>query len=863
VVHTAARLPASRCYSSSIAARAAPAVRPWSPSLKTTTTTPCLVSKPTTPTVVASATAALELPTMARAEEGRPRGDDDDDDAPAPHLPARTEVRSSDHTPIAIRDPDKVSLLEGVTVVRDARAAARVLLELTRAKDSFIAWDTETTGVNPAVESPVGKGRVICLTAYGGHHLDFGNGPRLFVDCLDGELGAEMLPLFKNYFENSDLYKVWHNYSFDKHLLNNHGIDVAGFGGDTMHMARLVDTSRQRYSLEELCNDYLDKALQKSSMKERFGRRRVLKDGSDGKDVVVPSTIDLQRSPEFAQEWIEYAVMDAELTHRLMEVLTGHLANMHVRSCNSLPDLPYANLLDLYQMYFVPFGNMLVEMERTGFKVDIGLLRSAQTAAEADRDRLENKFREWAAQHSPDARYMNLNSDKQKQQFFFAPFRNATSRENLPRTKEFIVVQPTGSTVPNDLTTEAPQPDSADKSQMDKPVLKRPRSIKTKTTVVLTGLGLEPSGLTAGGWPSVSSQSFRKLAGKPRADPPLYGTAVDPATCRAIDDIMEANSVSTLLSGFIVPLQCITDDGGRIHASLNLNTETGRLSSRRPNLQNQPALEKDRYRIRNAFVCEPGNKLIVADYGQLELRLLAHITRCRSMIDAFEAGGDFHSRTALTMYDHVAAAVQKGDCLIEWNGDDSQNPDIPLLKDMFATERRRAKTLNFSIAYGKTAMGLSKDWGISVEEAKSTLQLWYKERKEVKQWQDECRQFAREHEYVETILGRRRHLPAIRAKEFKQRSHAERAAINAPLQGSAADLVMMAMINLHRNSTLRALGWRVILQIHDEIILEGPEYSAEIARSIVKDVMLHPLDRPLLVNMTVEPRIAASWFEAK
>ena len=110
---------------------------------------------------------------------------------------------------------------------------------------------------------------------------------------------------------------------------------------------------------------------------------------------------------------------------------------------------------------------------------------------------------------------------------------------------------------------------------------------------------------------------------------------------------------------------------------------------------------------------------------------------------------------------------------------------------MFATERRRAKTLNFSIAYGKTAVGLSRDWYITVEEAKHTLKLWYKERKEVQHWQLSCRRFAREHKFVETILGRRRHLPGISSMDFKVRSHAERAAINAPLQGSAADLVMV------------------------------------------------------------------------
>ena len=128
---------------------------------------------------------------------------------------------------------------------------------------------------------------------------------------------------------------------------------------------------------------------------------------------------------------------------------------------------------------------------------------------------------------------------------------------------------------------------------------------------------------------------------------------------------MESSAISALLSGFILPLQTQTDDGGCIHASLNLNTETGRLSSCRRNLQNQPVLEKDRYRIRSAFVWEAGDQLIVANYGQLELLLLAHITGCRTMIQALQAGCDFHSRTALAMYDHVANGVDAGDYLLE------------------------------------------------------------------------------------------------------------------------------------------------------------------------------------------------------
>lgn len=133
------------------------------------------------------------------------------------------------------------------------------------------------------------------------------------------------------------------------------------------------------------------------------------------------------------------------------------------------------------------------------------------------------------------------------------------------------------------------------------------------------------------------------------------------------------------------------------------------MSSRRPNLQNQPALEKDQYKIRDAFIADKGKTLIVADYGQLELRLLAHITKCKSMIKAFELGGCFHSRTAMGMYPHIKAAVESAEVMLEWDYSKGQ-PNVPLVKDKFASERRKAKTLNFSIAYGKTVHGLAQDW---------------------------------------------------------------------------------------------------------------------------------------------------------
>jgi DNA polymerase-1 len=321
-----------------------------------------------------------------------------------------------------------------------------------------------------------------------------------------------------------------------------------------------------------------------------------------------------------------------------------------------------------------------------------------------------------------------------------------------------------------------------------------------------------------------------------------------------------------MIANFLVSLQSLADHESRVHCSLNLNTETGRLSSRRPNLQNQPALEKDKYKIRKAFQASPGNSLIVADYGQLELRLLASMTGCRSMIDAFASGGDFHSRTALDMFDHVREKVNNGEVLLEWdyaNGD----PPKPLLKDEFGSERRKAKTLNFSIAYGKTAHGLSQDWGVTQEEAQDMLNKWYDARPEVRDWQANTKDYARRFGLTRTLMGRYRQLPEATGKNRKLVSGAERASINTPIQGGAADVAMMAMNKINKNEKLKKLGWILLMQIHDEVILEGPEETAKEAFDEVIKCMEAPwvpglkeTAVPLLVDGSYEHK---TWYDAK
>eukprot|EP01094_Clydonella_sp_ATCC50884_P029714 TRINITY_DN9395_c0_g1_i1.p1 TRINITY_DN9395_c0_g1~~TRINITY_DN9395_c0_g1_i1.p1 ORF type:complete len:513 (+),score=165.58 TRINITY_DN9395_c0_g1_i1:652-2190(+) len=505
------------------------------------------------------------------------------------------------------------------------------------------------------------------------------------------------------------------------------------------------------------------------------------------------------------------------------------------------------SLMDFYTQYWRPFGSLLTDMERVGIRTDTDYLKSLEPLAEAQADAAEDVFKLWACKRSPDAKYMNVFSVNQKQHLFFSPVENVRTGEFQEREKVFSTENTEGI------------------------ILEGNKKALKNRDFTLIGQGMPPVSLTKSGWPSAGGADLQKLCGKPFAPDPVYGSAYEfygggdegREACEAIARLCEVAAVKTLLRSFIKPLQLQVDHRQRIHASLNINTETGRLSCRSPNLQNQPALDKDIFKIRKAFTCDPGNTLIVADYGQLELRLLAHITGCRSMIDAFKVGGDFHSRTAMGMYPEVAAAVDRGDVLLEWDGEKGA-PPAPLLKDVYGTERRKAKMLNFSIAYGKTAMGLARDWSVSLEEAQETLNLWFADRPEVRAWQRRTIERARQTGFVQTLMGRRRNLPDINSRNRAKRGHAERAAINTPLQGGAADVVMKAMLMLHENEELEALGWKMLLQIHDELVLEGPQETHEAALDLVTRVMSSPIEEMrLLVDLVVDANVATTWMDAK
>ncbi|XP_028758125.1 DNA polymerase I B, chloroplastic/mitochondrial isoform X2 [Neltuma alba] len=786
-----------------------------------------------------------------------------------------------------------------ILVVDNISLAKGVVGMLTKKYRHLVhACDTEVAKIDVKEETPVDHGEIVCFSVYSGPEADFGNGKScIWVDVLDGG-GKEMLFEFEPFFKDQSIKKVWHNYSFDNHVIENYGLKVSGFHADTMHMARLWNSSRRLdggYSLEALTSDkrvmcgahlnHEKDLIGKVSMKTIFGRKKVKKDGSEGKMITIPPVEELQRDERIP--WICYSALDARSTLKLYESLKSHLSKMlwKVDGIQMMGLVSAKTMYDFYEEYWRPFGELLVQMESEGMLVDRAYLAEIEKVAKAEQEVAVNRFRKWASRYCPDAKYMNVGSDAQLRQLLFG---------GMVNSKDPSVA------LPIERTFKVPNVDKVIKEGQKAP--SKFRDIKLHSI----GCQLETEMYTESGWPSVSGDALKALAGNASAeydfldeacnlgcddeyensskdevtyvekDTTAYGTAFSAfatedegrEACHAIAALCEVCSIDSLISNFILPLQGSNVSGrnGRIHCSLNINTETGRLSARRPNLQNQPALEKDRYKIRQAFIAAPGNSLIVADYGQLELRILAHLASCKSMLDAFKAGGDFHSRTAMNMYPHIREAIEKKEVVLEWHplpGEDK--PPVPLLKDAFGSERRKAKMLNFSIAYGKTPVGLARDWKVSVKEARETVKLWYNDRKEVLAWQEQRKKEACEHHCVYTLLGRARRFPLMAKATSSQKSHIERAAINTPVQGSAADVAMCAMLQISRNTRLKELGWKLLLQVHDEVILEGPTESAEIAKAIVVECMSKPFDGKniLQVDLAVDAKCAQNWYSAK
>jgi DNA polymerase-1 len=340
--------------------------------------------------------------------------------------------------------------------------------------------------------------------------------------------------------------------------------------------------------------------------------------------------------------------------------------------------------------------------------------------------------------------------------------------------------------------------------------------------VLFEKLGLPVKKKTATG-PSTDASVLQELAEEGHTLPTL---------------LMEYREITKLESTYIDALpRLVHPRDQRLHTSYNQTVAaTGRLSSSDPNLQNIPIRRELGRDIRRGFIPRPGWRLLSADYSQIELRLLAHLSHDPAFVAAFQAGGDIHRQTASIIF------------------------GVPLA-DVTGEMRARAKTINFATIYGQGAFALSRQLRIGNAEAKAFIETYFERFAGVRDFLAQCVEGARQRGYVETLFKRRRYIPELKERNPAMRAFGERVAGNAPIQGSAADLIKLAMLRVHEALAREGLAARMLLQVHDELVFEFPPEEEGALRALVKREMEQAaaLDVPLLVEMGVGP----NWVDAK
>ena len=333
------------------------------------------------------------------------------------------------------------------------------------------------------------------------------------------------------------------------------------------------------------------------------------------------------------------------------------------------------------------------------------------------------------------------------------------------------------------------------------------------------GLGLEPKKKTPKGAPSTNEEALKAL------DHPL------------VDLILAYRSLTKLNSTYLEALpKQINPNTGRLHSSYHQAvTATGRLSSSNPNLQNIPIRTPEGARVRSAFIAEPGNVIIAADYSQIELRIMAHMSQDQSLLNAFAHDADVHAATAAEIFNLPIDQVDK-------------------------EHRRRAKAINFGLIYGMSAFGLAKQIDVSRTEAKNYIDTYFEKYPGVLEYMERTKESAKSQGYVQTLMGRRLYLPQINHKNKMLQQHALRTAINAPMQGSSADIIKRAMLDIDAWIGKDNADIKMLMQVHDELVFEVNAEKAQAFANKIQSLMTdaYTLDVPLKVDVG----IGENWQQA-
>lgn len=483
-----------------------------------------------------------------------------------------------------------------------------------------------------------------------------------------------------------------------------------------------------------------------------------------------------------------YACEDADIALRLVPVLTEELLKM---------DEGEGRLLQIAEAIEFPLVPVLADMEMAGVKVSERVLSDIRQGLDVQLAELETQIYEAAG------RPFGIGSTKQLAEVLF----------NNPPTEEERAAAAQWDQDVRDAEAGAVEGDPDAKPKTKKQLAEEAPTF---------GVGLKPIGKTKTGRPKTDEKVLAELA-QDHALPAL---------------VLDWRKVSKLKSTYVDKLpELIHPDTGRVHTDFNQAvTATGRLSSSNPNLQNIPIRTDLGKEIRRAFVAEPGHKLLAADYAQIELRIIAHMSGDEGLVEAFASERDIHTATAATVFGVDYDAVTRD-------------------------QRDKVKQVNYGIPYGISAFGLAQRLRIGNKEAQELIDQYQASYPRVIEFLAGLLGEARRRGYVETLLGRRRYVPQISSRNPNDRAYAERIAVNMPIQGTQADMIKKAMVAIHGRLRDEGMGSRMILQVHDELVFEAPDGEVETLTALVKEEMRGAL--PLGdVPIVVEVGVADNWLDA-
>ena len=608
-------------------------------------------------------------------------------------------------------DADQSTPTRYETILTEARLDA--WLTRLEAATQF-AFDTETTSLNYMAARIVGVSFAVTAgeAAYIPLAHDYPGAP----EQLDRE---SVLARLRHLLENPDRNKIGHHLKYDRNVLANHDINLAGMRFDSMLESYVLDSTATRHDMDSVALKYL-------------GHSNIKYEDVAGKGA---KQLGFNEVP--VETAAPYAAEDADITLRLHQALWPRL-------------VAEPALEQIYTDIEQPLITVLSDMEQVGVAIDSVML--ARQSGELARRMVEIE----QAAHREAGQPFNLGSPKQIQAILF------------------------------------------DKLQL--PVLAK----------------------TPKGAPSTGEAVLQELA----LDYPLPRL------------ILEFRSFSKLKSTYTDRLpEQVFPATGRVHTSYHQAVAaTGRLSSSDPNLQNIPIRTEEGRRIRQAFVARPGCVLLAADYSQIELRIMAHLSSDEGLLHAFATGADVHRATAAEVFG-VAPEQVTGD------------------------QRRSAKAINFGLIYGMSSFGLARQLGIARGAAQEYIDLYFARYPGVRAYMEVTREQAREQGFVETVFGRRLYLPDIKARNGQRRAAAERTAINAPMQGTAADIIKLAMIRLHDwIGSQSGLDITLIMQVHDELVFEIAASDVNKVRGPISDYMTGAAD--LRVPLVVDIGVGSNWDEA-